>query len=245
MKKYLSLGIMLVFISIILSCLSPSYFADTDRVFDEAELLTEREEISLTSYIKELEEKSGTKFYFVSVFEAYPNDEYTAGDFISDYSVKDEDFILLTVVERKYEINYYLDTVGDTESRISYKEVNYILDGSDVYDNIKYGSVYDGAYAFFTLSEKAYSGRLGASYLKISVISLVIASVISIIACSCVFASYKKKQRQVKYPLDRYAKLDLKVSNDVFTGSFVTSRRIQSSSGSGSGSGGGSRRGGR
>ena len=49
----------------------------------------------------------------------------------------------------------------------------------------------------------------------------------AIITGSCIIYSYKRKSRSDKYPLDRYAQLDLTHSNDIFTGSFVTRRRIK------------------
>jgi hypothetical protein len=56
-----------------------------------------------------------------------------------------------------------------------------------------------------------------------------------------VYASYKAKKKSVDYPLDQFAKLELTSQDDVFVGSFVTKRVIQSSGGGG---GGGSSRGG-
>ena len=182
MKRIIALIISILMLTLLLSSLSVS--ADSaDRVFDPAGLLSGSEEASLTEHIKALEEKSGIKFYFVSYKTTSSYDSYSPEQFVSDYGITESNFVLLTVVKRSYEINYYIDTWGVTESRISDKEVNYILDDTDVYDNIKYGNIYDGSVAFFTLSQKAYSGRLGASYLVIAVISLIISMIIAGAVC--------------------------------------------------------------
>ena len=242
MKRIIALVLCIV-TALLMASLSVS--ADSaDRVFDPADLLSASEERALEEHIRSLEEKCGIKFYFVSHRSDY--DDYAPEKFVFDYGITETNFVLLTVVKRSYEINYYIDTWGDSRTKISDKEVNYILDDTDVYDNIKYGNIFDGSVAFFTLSEKAYSGRLGASYLTITIVSLIIAMIISFAVCCSVYAVYKKKQRQVKYPLDRYAKLELTHSNDIFTGSYVTRRRIRrSGSSSSGGGGGGSHRGGR
>lgn len=243
MKRIVALVISILTVTLLLVSLSV-YADSSDRVFDPADLLLASEERALEEHIRSLEEKCGIKFYFVSHRSDY--DDYAPEKFVFDYGITETNFVLLTVVKRSYEINYYIDTWGDSESKISNKEVNYILDDTDVYDNIKYGSIFEGSLAFFTLSEKAYSGRLGASYLTITVISLIIASIISFAVCCAVYAVYKKKQRQIKYPLDKYAKLELTHSNDIFVGSYVTRRRIRrSGSSSSGGGGGGSHRGGR
>ena len=49
------------------------------------------------------------------------------------------------------------------------------------------------------------------------------------IVAGCIIYTYKKKTKSAIYPLGRYANLDLKMRDDVFMGSFVTKRRIQSS----------------
>ena len=244
MKRIIALVLCIV-TALLMASLSVS--ADSaDRVFDPADLLSASEERALEEHIRALEEKSGIKFYFVSCRTTSSYYNYPPEQFVADYGITDTEFVLLTVVRRSYEINYYIDTWGDSRTKISDKEVNYILDDTDVYDNIKYGNIFDGSVAFFTLSEKAYSGRLGASYLTITIVSLIIAMIISFAVCCSVYAVYKKKQRQVKYPLDRYAKLELTHSNDIFTGSYVTRRRIRrSGSSSSGGGGGGSHRGGR
>ena len=50
------------------------------------------------------------------------------------------------------------------------------------------------------------------------------------IVAGCIIYTYKKKTKSPIYPLGRYANLDLKMRDDRFMGSFVTKRRLQSSS---------------
>ena len=145
---------------------------------------------------------------------------------------------------RTYYYNMY--TYGDANYDINQKEVNYILDDYDVYYNLKGGEIYDGAKAFFELSATAFEGRLGAPWILVILVSAVIALIIGLAVCAGVVASYKKKRASVDYPLEHFAKLELVHSNDIFKGSFVTKRVIQSSSSGGGGRGGGAgHRGGR
>lgn len=215
------------------------------RVFDGASLLSAAEERRIADAIASAEGQSSCAFYFATYTEAavrasgdrsYLGERFLKANGLSDR----DDIVILTVYRDGYTYYYNMFYYGDAPSRISDKEVNYILDHRTVYDNIKGGNLCDGAAGFFALSAKAYEGRVGVSYVVIGVISLIIGASIGGGACFGVWKSYKRKRRPIEYPLDRYAKMELTAHSDQFTGSFVTRRVIQSSNGGRSGGGGGS-----
>lgn len=224
-----------------------------DTVFDNAALLTDAEEAEIKRAIADARESTDCGFYFATCDISdvgYLGGRSFLGDaFLREHDLSVRSDLVILIVHRNHGVYYYdMFYYGDAPDKISDKEVNYILDHRDVYNNIKGGAVKDGACAFFRLAAKGYGGRVGTSYVKIGVISFVIALVIGLIACGCIFARYKMKMRSVDYPLDRFAKMDLKEQSDVFTGSFVTKRVIETSSGGGRGGsrgGGGGHAGGR
>lgn len=236
----------------------PSAFATTSCypekiIFDSADLLDADEEQSLQRILQEAWENADCAFYFAT-YEL--SDVLAAGGrenldrvFLRDLGLSGTtDMVLLTVHQNGLSYYYDLFTLGDAYDRISQKEVDYLLDLDAVYDNIKAGQVGLGAEALFEMAPQAYEGRVGVSYLVIGVVAFCIALVIGVISCVCVYASYKSKNKSVDYPLDRFAKLELTAQNDVFVGSFVTKRVIQSGNSggrSGGGGGGGGHRGGR
>lgn len=245
-------------LTLVASLFVPSVFATTPCypekvVFDTGDLLDASEEQSLQEVLHDAWESADCAFYFAT----YDLSDVLAaggrghlGDlFLSECEItEDTDLVLLTVYRNG--LSYYYDffTFGDAEDRISQKEVDYLLDLDAVYDNIKGGRLVEGAGALFELAPQAYEGRVGTSYLVIGTVAFCIALVIGLISCACVYASYKVKHKSVDYPLDRFAKLELTAQNDVFVGSFVTKRVIQSGNGggrSGGGGGGGGHRGGR
>ena len=245
-------------LSLVTALFVPSVFATTPCypekvVFDSADLMDAGEEQSLQTVLHQAWESADCGFYFATyelsdVLNAGGR-EYLGELFLSQLGFSENtDLVILTVYRNG--LSYYYDffTFGDAEDRISQKEVDYLLDLDAVYDNIKGGRLAEGAGALFELAPQAYEGRVGVSYLIIGTVALGIALVIGLVSCVCVYASYKKKNKSVDYPLDRFAKLELTAQNDVFVGSFVTKRVIQSGNGggrSGGGGGGGGHRGGR
>ena len=242
MKKGIILMVCIFLLAVL--ALPASAQSDGQRVFDGASLLTADEEREIANAVANAEGQSDCTFYFVTYTVS---EVFTAGgrsdlgdDFLKWQRLSDRDNIVILTVY--YDFNeYYYDmfTYGSAVSNINDKEVDYILDRPAVYDYIKDGDLVGGAESFFALSAKAYRGRVGVSYIVIGIISLIIGGMIGGAACFGVWKSYKRKKRPIEYPLDRYAKMELKEHQDVFTGSFVTRRVIQSGGGSGSGSGGG------
>ena len=247
MKK--QVWIWAVLLSLLLSAFSFSVSATVPPypekvVFDYAELLSKSEITAITETLWEKWEAADCCFYLVT----YPNAtvreaggrEHTGNYFLRTIALSQNKNAVILVIHKNggsyfYDMFYY----GDAPRRIPEKEVNYILDHPNVYDSLKSGELERGSVAFFDLAEQAYSGRVGTSYAVIGAVSFLIALVIGVVACVSVKTAYSMKQKSVDYPLNRFAKLDLKAQNDVFTGAFVTQRIIESSSGGKGGRGGG------
>ncbi|MBQ9804998.1 MAG: TPM domain-containing protein [Clostridia bacterium] len=219
-------------------------------VDDYAELLSGKAQDRIETAISDASARTGCSFYMATypiplgIVEENSEYRYTGEDFLKEYGLSQKDNIVILIVSKQGDIYYYdMYTYGAANSKISDKEVNYILDHETVYDNLKGGKLADGACSFFAMSADAYVGRVGVSYWIIAIVALIIALVIGAFACVSVYASYKQKNKSVDYPLDRYATLELTAKQDQFTGSFVTKRVISTGNGS-SGGGGGSFHGG-
>ena len=76
----------------------------------------------------------------------------------------------------------------------------------------------------------AADGSFAANFVSYLGIGIFAGVLVAGIVAGCIIYTYKKKTKSAIYPLGRYANLDLKMRDDVFMGSFVTKRRIQSSS---------------
>lgn len=218
-----------------------------ERVYDPADLLTSAQATKLTDHMNQLSAENGVGLYLATYQAKGYYDDFIGDEYCSQ--VRDlwgEDAILLIITYDTSDGCYYYDmyTYGHANSAINQKEVNYVLDNPDVYDNLKGGNLAPGATAFFTWSAKAYDGRVGISYAIIFPVCLVIASVIGFFVCLGVAASYRKRRPSVDYPLDRYAKLALTDSRDIFAGKSVTRTYIPPSNSSSGSRGGGSSHGG-
>ncbi len=241
MKK---LSVILITILLLLTFAIGVFALPQDKyVYDRVGIFTDSEISELEAYAEAVYEKIKCQIYIVS--DNTQNVTYWGDDFTREYGISGNSIILIITANSRN--NYNLYTYGNAYSKISNSEVNKILDHKDVYNNIKSGKYFEGAKAFITESADAYKPNVGA----IVAIALIFASLSSIIFAVCVYNNYNKKLRSVQYPLDRYAKLELREKSDNFAGTFVTKRRIQTSSsrgrsgGSRGGGGGGGHRGGR
>ena len=215
-------------------------------VYDRADLLTDAEEHAMSDALYDVWASMDECGFFVTTHKLTNSytPYYTGEDFLEDrgWSPYRENLVLLVITLDSGEYYYDMYYYGKASRVIRSQEVDFILDHDDVYHNIKSGKLVEGVSAFMTLSAAAYEGRIaGASYVVIFIVSLVIALIIGVVACAGVKGAYSMKRKSVDYPLERFAKLQLQEQKDIFTGSFVTRRVIQSNSG---GSGGGGGRGG-
>ena len=228
----------------------PAAATQGKRVYDPVGMLTETDAVSLASHLDELSSRYGVEMYLATYladtrFDDLYGDEYCA----NVRNLYKENAVLLVVTYEEWNDMYYYNmyTYGSATSAIKQNEVNRILDSYDVYTNLKFGHIYDGATAFFDLSALAYEGRTGVSWGAIIAVSAIIAVVIALVIRAGIVASYKKKHASVDYPLDRYAKLKLTHSEDHYVTEHTT--RVYSPRSSGGGGsrhgGGGGHRGGR
>ena len=72
----------------------------------------------------------------------------------------------------------------------------------------------------------ASDGNGGFSFTNFLIYGITAGVVAVGITVAVVVYNYKKKLQSEKYPLNKYANLDLTDRQDIFTGSFITRRRI-------------------
>lgn len=217
-------------------------------VIDASELLNELEEQEINEALAKASEEMGIPIC-AYVFE-YVGREVWGEDYLAARGLsEDDDLVLMIVTVRRFEINYDLYTYGDAYFKINEKEVDYILDDSDVYYNIKDGEIAKGLCAYAELSAQAYCGRLGVSWVLILIVALVIGGIVAFIGVKSIAESYKRKNPSTSYPLDRFAKLELTHESDREIGKFVTTTIVSTGGRGGHGGsrsgGGGGHRGGR
>ena len=219
---------------------------DKKYVYDNEGLFTDAQYNELERMAAELASSGNAEFYLVTVNQSYYEGEW----FCENHGISMQNNVVLLVVN-SYEVTelcYDIYTYGDAWSKITDTEIDRIVYHKEIYDNLKANKAYEGSAAYFKYAGIAYNGHLAAPVSKIIIISLIVGAVVALIVCISIYISYKTKQKSVKYPLNRYASLELSEQRDAFVGKSVTRTRIQSSSGGGgrggSRSGGGSGRGG-
>ena len=220
------------------------------NVIDKDDVLIDSQEQEINAALAQAREQAGVPIC-VYVFVSERGERYWGDDFLADYGLSSQtDLVLLVVEVTRYEINYYMYTYGDAYYQINQKELNYILDDSTVYNNIKTGAITEGICAYAQLSAEAYAGRLGVSWRLILIVALIIGAIVGAICIKSIQAGYQRKNPSQSYPLDRFAQLNLTKQNDRVIGKFVTTTIISSGGRGGhggrpGGGGGGGYRGGR
>lgn len=240
-------------ILLLIAAFSFSVFAEKKNksVYDLAGLFTESEIAEMEHAAAEFCKKTNYDIYIVTENKTPYNDydgsvDYWGDNFVDDYlNGNAGDCVVLIITDNKNR-NYNLYTYGSCDRRISDSEVNEILDAPLVYDNIKGASNYSVAITeFIELCSDACQARIGLAV----VIAVLSGMAVSAVTGWSIVYTYKKKSRTDKYPLNRFADLELTQSNDIFMGSFVTRLVInqggRSGGGSRGGGGGGGHRGGR
>ena len=219
--------------------------AFSNRVLDKAGIISAEDEARIESTLSSFEARHNIHIRVVTY-----TGSSSAGWYFSELGLSRGDDLIVIAIDRAFgEYYYYLDTYGAAYDRISDSEVDRILDGVGVYDNIKSARFADGVEACVSLLSTACDGRLQEPVWQTVLISLLIASVIAGGVSGAVIYRYKKKLKSKVYPLERYARLDLDEAecSDMFIGSYVRRVRISSNTSGGgrSSGGGGGRRGGR
>lgn len=251
-KLWLTLSLCLL-LAVLLMLPTAAAEKEEQVIFDKGDFLYWNTEQELSALARQKAEEAGCAFYIVTYRMSHSEDEYWGEDFLRDQGISEDEDMVLLIISRDYSAYYYdLYLYGDAWDRIPRKERDYILDHEDVYNNLKGGHLAQGIEAFLNESAEEYIGRsagcqayVSAYYLKLFLLSFAIAAVMGFVACFSVYKSYTAKKRSVDYPLEHFARMDLKEKEDIFMGSFITTRIIRTSSGSGGrGGGGGGGRGG-
>jgi len=251
-KKILIIASLCLLLTVLLVLPCAAEAEEKQVIFDNGNLLYQSTEDELSALAREKANETGCCFYVVTHDMRGGVGEYWGEDFLAEHRLTENDDIVLLIITRDYSENYYdLYLYGDARDLIDRHEIDYILDHEDVYNHLKGGQLAQGIKAFLELGAENYLGRspecqriVNAYYIKLFLLSFAIAAVFGSIACVGVYKSYTAKKRSVDYPLEHFAKLELKGREDVFVGSFVTTRIIQTSSGGHGGRGGGGRGGG-
>ena len=164
------------------------------------------------------------------------------------YTNKDAIYLVICENDTGFGDKYYYDiyTYGSAHGRLSDSDIDYILDHSSVYNNIKAGRIYEGISGFITVCTDTL-GTVSQNNAKVILIALAVSLIIGAVAVAIVVYTYKRKLKSPSYPLSKYAALNLTYHSDTFIGKNVTRVKIQNSSGGsgGRGGGGGGHRGGR
>ena len=245
MKK---LCFLLLFL-LLASALTLTAFAHSSTVIDGADLIEDHHEGDPGCNCGYFD----VNYYLVT--RANLSSYYSNSEMRSVCGIADDEAAIVLLV-RTYQGKYYYDmyTFGKANDIFSDADVDAVLDAPDVYNNIKSGEVYAGFRAFSNHCHSfvgeyydAIENRRQGAPLAALLIGAILGAIAGGITVLCVFLYYRKKRHGESYPLDRYARLSLTESSDIFIGSYVTRVRVQSSSSSGgrSGGGGGGHRGGR
>ena len=212
-------------------------------ITDKGAYINDADEVLLDRRLREAEQRTGVAFrvyvYTYSTSTGYVD----MHDYEREMGESFDDLVLL-VISYEYGAYYYeLFTKGAPHTDITDKEANRILDNKGVYDNIKSGKIYEGIDEYITLAEKAVSGKLRNSFKAVFVPSLIISVLVAGGISAYIFFRYRRKLHAASYPLEKYASLNLNVSEDKFITKTVSRVRVNSASSSGtrSSGGGGSR----
>ena len=244
-KSILMLAVLLLLPAVLLTI--PAAAEDQRVIFDNGGFLNTDTEEELTALALEKAEETGCDFYVVTHEMRHEDDEYWGEDFLEDEGLSENADIIILIITLDDGTYYYdLYLYGDAWDKVPKRERNYLLDHDEVYDNLKGGRLKAGIIAFLNVGAELYEGE-NAGYeayeksfrVKLLIFSLIIAAVLAFVACFGVYKSYTAKKKSVDYPLEHFAKMDLKDKEDIFAGSFVTRRVIQTSSGGGGGGRGG------
>ncbi len=233
---------------LILCCVLPfSVFADAKggAVWDSGDYLTSAQEESLQEEIDAFYQKTGARFLIYTTNLSNYNDETVTRQM--GFS-ENEDLILFGITHAYDGYHYYIDTYGDTYTRISDTELDRILDDPRV-AKIKQGEFASALSAAIEVSQKTY-GTNAQRWAVCVAISFSVALVIALIVFFSVRFQYVRKLRGESYPLEHYTKLTLQQQQDIYLRKTVTRTKISSNSGGSrggrsGGGGGGGHRGGR
>ncbi len=228
-----------ILVLIFLLALSASA-AEVPTVYDTGSFFSEDEIEAIDNACNQAKQETNVHFMVVTTA-----DSLWGVEVLDIFGLSDNDDLVLLVITKDAGVYYDLYTYGKAVWEISSYEVGLILDDPAVYDNLKGGNLKEGSLAFLKIcADTILTANEPDVFTPNMILPMIgLGMLASFIVCLIVFFSYKRKKRSESYPLNAYTNLELTERQDIFTGSFVTKRRIDTSSGS-SRSGGGSRGGG-
>lgn len=208
-------------------------------VYDNADLLTPKEEEEISLYADEVYNSSGLLAVIVTDYGIYGMTEK-----LPDYSDGAEDMVLLAVdmSARQYDMYQYNATYGESAFRISYRESQSILD--DIFLYFAEGDYAAATELFISRCEASFINaelfdpeKAGEQYEYIEysdgdaaifflLVGLLIGAAAGGITVLCVKLNYKRKVHSDIYPLGQFADLRLVENKDTFVNKSVVVTRI-------------------
>ena len=218
------------------------YAENYQAVYDDADFFTDEQIETIEAYANKKFADIDGRVYIITNTDKnnfkYWNDIYSA------YPNLAENAVVLVII-RSVMKEYSMFTSGDFDRTIKDGEVDDILDDPDIYDSLKYHSDYEkAALRFIELAAEKCQPKI----LLAAIIGIIFGLIAAAGTAALIVYKYKKKLQSEKYPLNRYASLELTDQDDVFAGTFVTRKVIntgRNGSGGGSFNGGGGARGSR
>lgn len=235
--------------------------AETDYVYDEADLLTEEEEAKLQEYSERFLEEWDMNFLVVTTNDALGKSSMAyADDFYDEFFPESdqEDGVLYLIDMDNREI--YLSTCGMASRYLTDDRIDYILDAA--YNYVADGDYYGTFVAFFDETDYYldqgipsdqyhYDTETGKrddyhdSAKHITLTEVLVAFIAALAAAGgtagFIVAKYQLKFEDFHYGAYTDSHLQLSVKSDQLVNRFVTQRRIPQNNGSSGGGSGGSR----
>ena len=244
MRKTIKILTFTLVIAMMLVALAiPSLATNSDNlVVDKENIFTSYQEEVLQTTLYSISKKHQCEIVVVTTrgFGSSSAQEYAENYYISHGYGYGSDFSGVLLLISESERYYYICTSGKGEEAISgpafkklSNEVKSLLSEDQYYEaSQKFAQMCDEALVSYAENGKPFDTSA-------FITGIIISAVIGIVAALSVFIAYKKKLHSESYPLDRYARLNLRINRDTFITKTVTRVKIQSSSGGGGRSGGG------
>ena len=230
------------------------FASQVGNVYDDAELLTDRERNALNNEITALTEETGWNIYAVTTDDAQGKSAMAyADDFFDEHSPEQEDGVVLLIDMDNREI--WLSTCGIAIRYLTDARIDAILD--DAYTDVSngrygdcLGTMLDGVAKYYDAGipggQYNYDEETGAIsvYRTIEPFEFVVAILLAIASGVAVYlvvsAKYRMKIGTYQYAYRENSDVRLRVREDRFVNQTTTHRRIpqQTSSGGGSHSSG-------
>lgn len=237
MKKIIKVLTCTVFVSIMLLSFASMAFAKSQRVFDNAEILTDKEVRTLEKEISDLKEKHEDYDFVILTINEYVSGDPVdyAEDFYlrSGHHFKDKGFMMLINMRSR---QVTVSAIGDAQDRMNEKTNKAARD--DIVEELKDKDYYQAGHVFLSHAEDAVTkGKYRLSAIEI-LVALGAAIIVFVVFVSVVKHKYGKEGEAQPYPLKERGSVKLTKKDDIFVREYVTHVKIESSSGGGGGGGG-------